>query len=92
MGLPIPDSPKIRVAFTYALGKKYRPTRQAVPRIRGGVGADGDEVQQTYRQMYSQPMDTIFATRSGTADSIRWAWTELGIGSTHYRLFGPPLA
>ncbi|MGA2789552.1 MAG: aromatic amino acid transport family protein [Candidatus Bathyarchaeia archaeon] len=74
----VPDSPKIRAALAHILGKKYRPTRQAVPGIRAVLGLDGDQVQRTYRQMYGQPLDAVFATRDRAADSIRWAWTSLG--------------
>jgi len=74
----VPDSPKIRAALAHILGKKYRPTRQAVPRIRAVLGLDGDQVQRIYSQMYGQPIDTVFATRSRATDSIQWAWTRLG--------------
>jgi len=74
----VPDSPKIRAALSHLLCKKYRPTRQAVPGIRAVLGLDGDQVQRTYRQMYGQPLDAVFATRDRATDSIRWAWTSLG--------------
>lgn len=74
----VPDSPKIRAALAHVLCTKYKPTRQAVPRIRAALGLDGEEVQQTYRQMYNQPLETMFAARNKVADSIRWAWTGLG--------------
>ena len=74
----VPDSPKIRAALSHLLCKKYRPTRQAVPGIRAVLGLDGDQVQRTYRQMYGQPLDAVFATHDRATDSIRWAWTSLG--------------
>ena len=74
----VPDNSKIRAALAHILGKKYRFTRQDVEGIRAALGLDGHQVQQTYGQMYGESIDTIFATASGTTESIRWAWTRLG--------------
>jgi len=74
----VPDNPKIRAALAHILGKKYRFTRQDVAEIRAALGLDGDQVKQTYGQLYGESMDTVFATRNRATDSIRWAWTQLG--------------
>ena len=79
----VPDNPKIRAALGHILGKKYRFTRGDVVGIRAALGLDGYQVQQTYEQMYGESMDTVFATRNRATDSIRWAWTRLGLSLIH---------
>ncbi len=74
----VPDNFKIRAALAHILGKKYRFTRQDVKGIRAALGLDGDQVQQTYEQMYGESIDTVFATRNRVTESIRWAWTRFG--------------
>lgn len=74
----VPESPEVRAALARLLGSKYGFTRQAVPGMRAALGLDDARVQQAYRQMYREPLDSIFAPGVGVSGRLRGAWEGVG--------------
>jgi len=73
----VPDNPQIRAAVAYLLGQKYEFTYQAVPGTRAALDLDEAAVQQAYRRLYRQPLETLFATRATLGAQLRWAWARV---------------
>jgi amino acid permease len=74
----VSENPRVQAAVAHLLGQKYEFTYEAVPGIRAALGLDEEAVQQAYRRLYREPLETIFAPRTTLADRLRWAWTRLG--------------
>jgi amino acid permease len=74
----IPENPEDRAAVAHVLARKYEFTYQAVPGIRAALGLDEEAVRQAYQSLYSQSLETIFSTRTGPGDRLRWVWARLG--------------
>ena len=72
-----PRNPRVQAAIAHSLGEKYEFVRESVPRIREALGLDEAAVQQSYRRMYNQPLEAIFAERASPGDRVRWAWASL---------------
>jgi amino acid permease len=73
----VPENPRVQAAVAHLLGQKYDFTYQAVPGIRAALGLDEEAVQQAYRRLYGQSLETIFAPRTTLIDRLRWAWAAL---------------
>ena len=73
----VPRNPRIQAAIARRLGEKYEFAHGAAPGIRAALGLDEAEVQQAYRRMYSQPLESIFAARATPGERLRWAWSGL---------------
>ena len=73
----VPENPRVRAAVAHLLGQKYTFTYQAVPSIRAALGLDEEAVQQAYRRLYREPLETIYAPRATPVDRLRWAWAAL---------------
>lgn len=73
----VPANPHIQAVVAHLLGQKYLFTAQAVPGIRAALDLDAEAVRQTYQQLYSQPLDSIFAPGVSLLDQLRWRWARL---------------
>ena len=73
----VPANPAIRAAVAHMLGRKYRFTREAVPRLRAALALDDSAVEQAYRRQYRDDLRTIYAARVRTAERLRVAWAAL---------------
>lgn len=73
----VPENPNVRAAVAHIMGQKYVFTSDAVPGIRAALGLDEQAVQQAYRRLYRDPLQTIFASRPTMAERLRWAWAAL---------------
>jgi len=73
----VPDNPRVQAALAHLMGQKYSFTYQAVPGIRAALGLDEAAVQQAYRRLYREPLETIFAPRPTPVERLRWAWAAL---------------
>jgi amino acid permease len=71
-------NPRVQAAVARRLGQKYEFTYDAVPGMRAALGLDEPEVREAYERLYGDPLETIFAARTGISDRIRWAWSALG--------------
>jgi amino acid permease/predicted transcriptional regulator len=74
----VPQSPRIRAAVAYRLGKKYRFTYQDAIGIRRALGLDDPQVRRAYRRLYRQPLEEIFTSRVAPSDRLRWVWAAVG--------------
>lgn len=73
----IPDNPSVRAAAAHLVGQRYRFTRRVAPGLRRLFGLDTGPVEVAYRQLYSQPLSTIYAPRLSASEQVRWAWARL---------------
>lgn len=73
----VPDNPNVQAAMAHVLGEENEFTYQDVPNIREALGLDEEEVQQAYQRLYGEPLESIFAPRTGPLDRVRWAWAGL---------------
>jgi hypothetical protein len=73
----VPPQPPLRAAVAHMLGRKYRFTREAVPRLRAALALDDAAVAQAYRRQYREDIDAIYAPRVRTVDRLRLAWSAL---------------
>ena len=73
----VPRNPRVQAAVGRRLGQKYALSREAVPGVRGALGLDEPEVKQAFERLYREPVETIFAVRTGIADRLRWVWSAL---------------
>jgi hypothetical protein len=73
----VPENPSVRATLAQLLGQKYAFTFAVVPGIRAALGLDNDAVQQAYRRLYRQPLETTFTPRPTIADRLRWVWAAL---------------
>jgi amino acid permease len=73
----VPENPRIQAAVAHLLGEQYAFTRRAVPGIQAALSLDGVAVQQAYRRLYDQPLESIYVVRSRLIDRLRWAWSSL---------------
>jgi hypothetical protein len=73
----VPENPRVRAAVAHLLGQKYDFTYEAVPGVRAALGLGEEAVQQAYRHLYYEPLETIFAPRTTLVDRLRWAWVAL---------------
>jgi hypothetical protein len=71
----VPANPSIRATVAHMLGRKYRFTRDAVPRLRAALGLDAAAVAQAYRRQYGDDLGTIYTVRVRTAERLSMAWT-----------------
>lgn len=72
----VPDNPQVQATVAHLLGQKYAFTYRAVPGIRAALGLDEEAVQQAYRRLYRQPLETLFATRAPLGAQLRWVWAR----------------
>jgi amino acid permease len=73
----VPDNPQVRAAVAHLLGEKYRFTSPAVPGIRSALSLDAEPVQQAYRRLYRNPIETVYAPRTPPGERLRWVWAAL---------------
>ena len=73
----VPENSRVQAAVAHRLGEKYRFTYESAPGIRAALGLDDAAVQQAYRRLYGQPIESIFAARATPGDRLRWAWAGL---------------
>jgi len=73
----VPRQPALRAAVAHMLGRKYRFTREAVPRLRAALGLDEPAVAQAFRRQHGEDVASIYATRVRTIDWLRLAWSRL---------------
>ncbi len=73
----VPDNPNVQAAMAHVLGEENEFTAQDVPNIREALSLDEEEVQQAYQRLYGEPLESIFAPRTGPLDRLRWAWAGL---------------
>ncbi len=73
----VPDNPNVQAAMAHVLREENEFTAQDVPNIREALGLDEEEVQQAYQRLYGEPLESIFAPRTGPLDRLRWAWAGL---------------
>ncbi len=64
----VPDTPKTRAALIHLFGRKYKFTYEAVPRIRAALGMDDPTVQEEYKNLYGQPLETLFLPAKASAE------------------------
>jgi amino acid permease len=48
-----------------------------VPHLRSALGLDAPAVQHAYLDLYSKPLETIFAPSVTLLDRLRWGWSAL---------------
>ena len=73
----VPAPPALRAAVAHMLGRKYRFTRAAVPRLRAALGLDDEAVERAYRRQYREELSTIYAGRMRGLDALRARWSGL---------------
>jgi len=73
----VPPQPVLRAAVAHMLGRKYRFTRAAVPRLRAALALDDATVAQAYRRQYREDVVAIYAPRLRAVDRLRLAWSAL---------------
>lgn len=73
----VPENPTVRAAVAHLLGQRRRFTRQVAPELSRALGLDSSAVQHAYQALYNQPLTTIYATRLGFGERLRWRWTNL---------------
>jgi amino acid permease len=73
----VPENPRVQASVAHRLGEKYRFTYESAPGIRAALGLDDAAVQQAYRRLYGQPIESIFAARATPGERLRWAWAGL---------------
>ncbi|MEZ4680333.1 MAG: aromatic amino acid transport family protein [Caldilineaceae bacterium] len=73
----VPDSATMRAMIAHLLGEKHRFPRRMTPGIRTALGLDDEGVQQTYQQLYNQPLTTIYTDAIGGTNRLRWRWARL---------------
>jgi amino acid permease len=73
----VPDNPRIRAAIAHRLGERYRVAHASASGLRAALGLDTAEVRQAHRRLYGASLKTIFATRLGILDRLRWRWSAL---------------
>ncbi|MBN1889378.1 MAG: hypothetical protein JW850_15390 [Thermoflexales bacterium] len=73
-----PETPSLRAALAHSLGLKYTFTRGTIPNIRAALDLDTPKVQESYRRLYHQPLETLFRPRLSLAERMRWASSGLG--------------
>ncbi|MFQ5657209.1 MAG: hypothetical protein ACE5G5_06685 [Candidatus Methylomirabilales bacterium] len=73
----VPDNPSVQAAVAHLLGQKYQFTYQSVPGIRAALGLDEKGVQQAYRRLYRESLETLYASRITLLDRLRWAWAAV---------------
>src|SRR5215210_1380917 len=73
----VPENPRIRAALAHRLGEKYEFTREAAPNIRAALSLDEAAVQRAFERLHREPLESIYAARTGPLDRLRWAWTAL---------------
>jgi hypothetical protein len=70
----VPANPAIRATVAHMLGRKYRFTRDAVPRLRAALALDTAAVAQAYRRQYRDDLGAVYAARVRPAERLRVAW------------------
>jgi amino acid permease len=73
----VPENPRVRAAIAHRLGERYRVAHASAQGVRAALGLDTAEVRQAYRKLYGTSLETIFATRLGILDRLRWRWSAL---------------
>lgn len=73
----VPENPALRAAVIHFVGEKYRFTKGAVPGIRAALGLDSAEVQDAFRRLYGEPLESIYQPELSVLDRIRWAQTAI---------------
>ena len=73
----VPDSPRMRAGLAHLMAEKYAFTHRAVPGVRAALALDDEAVQQAYRDLYGQPLETIFVPQLTLPDRLRWASTAV---------------
>jgi hypothetical protein len=76
-GSLVPENPSLRAALAHMLGRKYRFTRAAVPRLRAALGLDDDAVERAYRRQYREELSAIYAARARPLDRVGATWGVL---------------
>jgi amino acid permease len=74
----VPENPRIRAATARAMAEKYRLPRGRVPALRAALGLDEPAVAEAYRALYGEPLEALYAPRTGAMAGLRWAWLGLG--------------
>ncbi len=73
----VAKNPRVRAAVAHLLGQRYRLAYQAVPELRATLGLDQAAVQQAYKSLYNQTLDSIFAPQVKLNDRLRWIWARM---------------
>src|SRR5437867_6766129 len=73
----VPPQPALRAAVAHMLGRKYRFTRETVPRLRAALALDDATVAQAYRRQYREDVVAIYAPRVRAVDRLPLAWSAL---------------
>lgn len=73
----VPENPRVRAAIAHRLGERYRVAHASARGLRAALGLDTAEVRKAYRKLYGTSLETIFATRLGILDRLRWRWSAL---------------
>jgi len=72
-----PDSSAGCALVARLLGQKYRLAQRATPYIQSALGLNTADVQQTYQQLYGEPLATIYTSALSLAEQMRWSWAHV---------------
>lgn len=74
----VPGNARVRATVAHLLGRKYQFAENAVPATRAALHLDDDAVTSAYRQMYRQPLASIY-TPASLGERVRWLWHRLDL-------------
>jgi amino acid permease len=72
-----PANPAVRASVAHLLGRKHRFSDRAAPQLSRALGLETEPVRQAYRELYNQPLDTLFVKRLRIGERLRWSWTRM---------------
>src|SRR5262245_21477759 len=73
----VPHNPRLQAAVARRLADKYRFTKRVAPGIRKALGLDAAAVQAAYRDLYGEPVESVYADRLRPRERARWSWTSV---------------
>jgi amino acid permease len=73
----VPQNLTLQAALAHLLGQKYRFAQRDISHIRQALGLDTEGVQQAFQRQYRQSLDTIYTSRIGLLEWMRWQWNKL---------------
>jgi hypothetical protein len=74
----VPDSLEVRAATLRLLAERHRLRYERVPGIREAFGADDERLGVVFERQSGEALESIWATRLGVLDRLRWALSAPG--------------
>lgn len=74
----VAESPEVRAQTLRLLADRHRLHYRRVPGIRDALGADDKRVAEAFERQTGEPLASVWATRIGALDRLRWALSAPG--------------